>query len=135
MRTATRSLEPSAKATETTGPEKKKKRKNKRKKKKKKKRHKAQRSTRPEPAQSWASLLPLVWITPQNPFQLWRVGFNQRLPGRAGLHLVSHIADTLTSGEPFSSSTPTPDIVHMDTCVGIHFTATFVFCREGLTGR
>lgn len=69
-----RSLESSAKATETNGPEKKKKKK--KEEKKKKKRHKAQRSTRPEPAQSWASLLLLVWITPQNPFQLWRVGFN-----------------------------------------------------------
>lgn len=64
--------------------------------------------------------------------------FNQRLIVRTFLCLSHRAAGILISGNPllFSSSAPILDIVHMDhVCGNAQITATFVFCREGLTGR
>lgn len=57
---------------------------------------------------------------------------------RAFLCLSPKAAGILISANPlfFSSSAPILDIVHMDhVCGNTQITATFVFCREGLTGQ
>lgn len=94
---------------------------------------KVQGNTRHKSVKSWRFFFLLVMDNISE--FLPALGFNQR----AFLCIPHRASGILIPGNPIffflSSSAPILDIVHMDhVCGNTQIRATFVFCREGLTG-